>query len=163
VIAPPPDLDPTTLLGDWHILATTLSFWRGKRRPVATYEALPGPGLRWADALRYEQRGWLTGRWTTRRLAGFDTGDPAAPGRFLWRGAGALAVLTSTWAFVAVAPDRAWAATWFSAATFGITPEGMDVYARDADLDPTVVDGVVATLSARPEFAHIGGWFRPGE
>ncbi|MFN7145208.1 MAG: hypothetical protein ACK4YP_15650 [Myxococcota bacterium] len=160
MIAPPSDLPLADLLGEWHIVATTLPFWRGKRRPVVTYAPRPHAPHTWRDTLAWEQTD-LFGRPVTRRLGGVDTGDPAVPGRFVWRGDGVLGLLASEWCFVAVDPAGAWAVTWFARATFGVTPEGMDVYARDPDLDPAVVDDVIAGLQARPAFARLGGWFRP--
>ncbi len=158
--APPPDLDLAALLGTWHVVATTLPFWRGKRAPALTYGALRGPGLRWSDTVAYEAPAWLGGGYTPRRIVGVDTGHPDAPGRFTWRGAGMLGLLASEWSVVAVDPDGAWMLTWFARATFGVTPEGMDVCARRPDLDPAIVERVIADL-ARPTFAHLGGWFRP--
>ncbi|MDP2316834.1 MAG: hypothetical protein Q8P41_28340 [Pseudomonadota bacterium] len=160
-ITPPTGLDLPSLVGTWHVVATTLPFWRGKRAPVITYGALDGPGLRWSDTVAYEAPGWLGGGWKRHRVVGVDVGDPAVPGRFRWRGAGVLGLLTSDWSYLAVDPAGQWTATWFARATFGVTPEGMDVCARRPDLDPAVIDGVIADLAKRPELAHLGGWFRP--
>ena len=44
-------LDPRTLLGRWHIVATTLGFWRGRSDATVTYaERADG---RWSDTLAY--------------------------------------------------------------------------------------------------------------
>ena len=156
-IRPPADLDLTQLLGEWHIVATTLPFWRGKRAPRVRYTPLNGG---WLDELHYEQRG-IFGGWKTRGLAGVDTPDPVVPGSFTWRGAGVLAVLSSRWCFVEVAHDGAWAATWFSPASLGLTPEGMDIYARDPAFPSERVGEVIRALGERPELSHLGGWFEP--
>lgn len=161
MVTPPPGLALDPLLGTWHVVATTLPFWRGKRAPVITYGALPGPGVRWSDTVAYEAPSVFGGGFVPRRIVGVDTGDAETPGAFTWRGAGVLGLLTSRWSYVAVDPDGAWTATWFARATFGVTPEGMDVCARRPDLDGGVIDAVIASVSARPELAHLGPWFRP--
>ena len=131
------------MLGRWHILATTLPFWDGKRGPTVTYEALPDGRIR--DMLAWRQGG------RERTLGGVDTPQP--DGSYLWRGAGLLALLTSRWRLVE--HDEPFAVTWFARATFGVTPEGMDVYGRAADLDP---GPIVARLQADPRYAHLDGW-----
>jgi hypothetical protein len=161
MIDPPADLALDELLGAWHVVATTLPFWRGKKAPVITYAALPGEGVRWSDTVTYEAPGLFGGGFTPRRIVGVDTGHPERPGSFTWRGVGLLGFLTSRWCFVAVDPGGEWAVTWFARATFGVTPEGMDVYARRTDLDPGVIEGVIASLAARADLAHLGPWFRP--
>ena len=152
---PPADIDLAALLGEWHIVATTLPFWRGKRAPRIRYTPLPDG--RWGDELRWEQPRWW-GAVAAKRLAGADTPVDGAPGRFVWRGAGVLGVLASEWCFVEVGPGAAWCATWFARASFGATPEGMDVYARDAGFDPT---SAMAGLEARADLPKIPGWYRP--
>lgn len=150
--APPPadDLDLSALTGRWHICATTLGFWRG--RSDATVEYAPRPDGRWTDTLRY--RAGVR----ERSLVGVDTPLAGAPGRFRWRGAGWLAWCTSSWAFVVVEPAEGWAITWFSRATLGVTPEGMDVYGR-APLAPAVVDAAIARARAHPALPRLDGWF----
>lgn len=147
----PRDLDVDRLLGRWHIVATTLAFWRGKRDPVVEYAALEGG--RWSDTLS-----WTDARGRAKTLGGIDRLDPAQPGRFRWRGRGVLAVLSSDWAFVDVADDARWAVTWFSRATLGLTPEGMDVYARAAELPE--LDEILAAIRARDDLPRPGGWYR---
>ncbi|MDQ3034341.1 MAG: hypothetical protein M3Y87_18175 [Myxococcota bacterium] len=90
----PCELDVSRLLGRWHIVATTLVFWRDKRE----------------------------------------------------------------WAFVDVAGDARWAVTWFSRATLGVTPEGMGVYARSAELPE--LDAILAALRARDDLPRLEGWYR---
>src|SRR5439155_97449 len=116
-------LDPPRLLGTWHVVATTLPFWRGRRDPRITYTALLDGRLR--DVVTYQ-----TASSTGKRIVGVDTAK--APGEFVWRGSGWLAWCSSRWCFVDA--DDSWALTWFSAATFGVTPEGYDIYARSADV-----------------------------
>lgn len=143
------DLDPKVFLGRWHIVATTLPFWRKKRGPVVTYtERSDGS---WSDVLS-----WRSARGSEKWLAGVDHTVPG--GRFVWRGSGFLRVLSSEWAFVASAPDLSWCATWFARASFGVTPEGMDVYARTPG-DVRVAD-VLAQLATRPDLPALGAaWY----
>ncbi|MBX3270537.1 MAG: hypothetical protein KF729_09765 [Sandaracinaceae bacterium] len=149
---PPPiaGLDPRALLGRWHIAATTLGFWRG--RSDATVEYAARADGRWDDTLRFRAGT------RERALAGLDTPLPERPGFFRWRGAGWLAWCTSTWGFVALDPAGAWAVTWFSRATLGVTPEGMDVYGR-APLAEAALQRVLEEIRARPELPQLDGWF----
>lgn len=147
MIAPAAGIEVEALLGTWHVVATTLGFWRGRTDATVTYAALADG--RWSDTLRFRTRG------AARSLVGTDT--PAGPpGRFVWRGAGWLRWCTSTWVFAAVDPGGRWAITWFSAATLGVTPEGMDVYARGRALDPAALREAIARADAmRP---GLGPW-----
>ena len=143
MIGPAPGIVNDQMLGTWHIVATTLGFWRGRRDATATYAALSGP--RWSDTLRFRKGE------REHVLVGTDTAHADAPGRFAWRGNGWLAWCTSTWTFAAVAPDGAWAITWFSAATLRVTPEGMDIYSRERSLPPHLLTELLAqTEQLRP-------------
>lgn len=130
-------------LGSWHIVATTLPFWRGKSTPQVTYTQRPDG--RWDDVLTWDTRG------RSHRLRGVDAADGEG---FVWRGVGILALLESRWRFVEVTDTTA--ITWFSRASFGVTPEGMDVYGRTRDVDAAAI---VTRLQADPRFAHIDGWY----
>lgn len=144
-----PGLDPNALLGNWKIVATTLPFWRGKHDPTVEY-AVRHDGT-WSDTLT-----WKSAKGRTRSLSGVDR-HHGEPGRFVWRGAGLLRVLSSEWAFVVVAPDLRWCVTWFSRASFGLTPEGMDVYARDrAEVD---VASALALVKSRADLPKLEGWY----
>lgn len=146
-----PGLAPAAMLGRWHIVATTLSFWRGKDDPTVEYGEL-GAG-RWSDVLR-----WRDARGRARTLEGIDVVDATRPGRFRWRGRGMLAWVRSEWAFVEVAPDARWAVTWFSRATLGLTPEGMDVYSREPELGE--LDAVLEAVRARGDLPRGVEWYR---
>lgn len=135
--------DRQPMLGRWHILATTLPFWRGKAGPVVEYAALPDGRI--ADTLRWRQAG------RERTLRGVDTPRPG--GGFRWRGEGWLVVVHSDWVLVEL--EEPFAVTWFARATFGLTPEGMDVYGRDPSLDPWPI---VTRIRADPRYAHLHGW-----
>lgn len=144
-------VDPDALTGRWRIEATTLGFWRGRSAATVTYAARPDG--RWTDTLTYQQRG------KPKTLVGLDTPLSHRPGFFRWRGRGWLAWCASTWGFVMLDPDGRWAVTWFSRATLGVTPEGMDVYAREP-LTGDEVDAVLESIRACDHLPSIEGWFR---
>jgi len=150
---PPPieGVEPESLLGRWRIEATTLGFWRARSDATVTYAAQPDG--RWTDTLAYRQEG------AAKTLVGLDTPLDGRPGFFRWRGRGWLAWCTSTWGFVRLGPEGRWAVTWFSKATLGVTPEGMDVYAREP-LTGDEVDAILASVRADHDLPSIGGWFR---
>jgi len=141
------------MLGTWHIVATTLPFWKGKRGARVEYVDLGH--ATWRDIVRYETAG---GR--TREIAGRDhlAGGPSpTDARVVWRGEGWLAWIRSEWRFVEVDPAGQWAITWFSRASFGVTPEGMDVYGRSRDRSD--LRELVRRAASRPEAARCGPWF----
>jgi len=158
------DINVQSLLGDWNILATTLTFWRGKYVPKVTYRELGD--ARWLDTIQ-----WKNKRGTSRSLSGInrlstDLKSPATSCNFAWRGKGVMMWITSEWRFVAVAPDGQWAVTWFSQATLGVTPAGMDVYARDGQLpelrevNGSLDEGVRALLRDVPNVPPFSGFYR---
>lgn len=139
---------PKEMLGHWHILATTLNFWRGKRNAGVEYTELPDG--RWLDRLT-----WNPARGGgTKRLEGYDTWQDEC---FQWRGKGPLFWIKSQWRVVKLAPDGRWAVTWFSQSSFGITPQGMDIYSRTPKLPE--LDEIVEQLRRDPEFSHLDGWY----
>jgi hypothetical protein len=83
-VTPLRPLDPAPLAGTWHVVATTLPFWRGRRDPSIRYDAIAGG--RWLDTVEY-----LTPRGARKRIVGYDTPDARVAGAFDWRGAGWLA------------------------------------------------------------------------
>ena len=147
---PLPGLDVTTLSGTWRILATTLPFWRGRREVTVTYRTRPDGD--WDDLLAFTRRG------RRKTLGGRDTPHADRPGFFTWRGLGWLGWCRSTWGFVRVGPELSWAVTWFSRATLGVTPEGMDVYARDL-LSREALDRIIADVTAEPGLPQTGPWY----
>jgi len=153
-----------SLLGDWNIVATTLTFWRGKYAPRVTYRELGD--ARWLDTIE-----WTNKRRTSRSLSGINRLSaaleaPATSCRFAWRGKGPMFWITSEWRFVALHPEGRWAVTWFSQATLGITPAGMDVYARAGQLpelrevNGSLDEGVRALLKDVPNVPPFAGFYR---
>src|SRR3954470_22377701 len=106
-------LDPSLLVGTWHVVATTLPFWRGRRAPTIRYD--PMPDGRWLDTVEYR-----TARGKDKRIIGHDTPAPGVPGAFVWRGGGWLSWGKSRWCFVDADAEEGWAITWFSAATLHV-------------------------------------------
>jgi lipocalin len=138
-IAPPPGLDLDRLLGQWQIIATTLPFWRKRSEPTVTYTQKPDG--RWLDEVRF-----IGPPFSRRWHVGGENTVVAPPGRFQWRGTGLLKVVTSEWCVVAIDPEYRWAATWFSRVSFGITPEGWDLYARDPSFPESEARAALKTL-----------------
>lgn len=156
--------DVRSLLGEWHILATTLTFWRGKHEPRVVYRELGD--ARWLDTIQWRNR-----RGASRSLSGINrlsTGldAPAIACNFAWRGKGLMTWITSEWRVVALGPEGKWAVTWFSQATLGITPAGMDVYARAGQLpelrevEGSLDAGVRELLQGVPSIPSFSGFYR---
>lgn len=145
-------LNSSSLVGTWHVVATTLPFWKGRQDPTIRYDPLPDG--RWRDTVEYR-----TARDRIKRIVGIDTLDPTSPGSFSWRGAGWLAWCTSRWCFVDASADEGWAITWFSPATLRVTPEGCDVYARRSDLDRAAIREIIARTGRAIGSPLGAGWF----
>lgn len=109
--------------GTWHIVATSLPFWRKRSDPAVTYAGLPDGRV--LDAVTYRAGD------RDRILLGADTRDGDG---FVWRGLTPLTRLTSSrWRVVssdeaAEDPAGRWAVTSFEKTLF--TPAGVDVYCR---------------------------------
>lgn len=147
-------LTTSSMLGTWHIVATTLPFWKGKRGARVEYVDLGAQT--WRDIVRYED-----GRGRTKEIAGRDQleGGPAVTDvRVRWRGEGWLAWISSDWRFLEVDSEGQWAITWFSRASLRVTPEGMDVYTRSRD--HVGIDALVQRAASRLEAKRCGQWFR---
>jgi hypothetical protein len=112
------------LPGTWRILATSFPLWlSGKRvHPTITYTLLPGEPLVLRDEVGYET--W-DGR--PRHLVGIDRYEPRT-GRFVWRGTGALRLLTSRWSVEHLSADGKFAVLSFGRSLF--TPAGMDIIGK---------------------------------
>ena len=154
---PAPDID--ALCGRWHIVKTSLAMWRTRSSPTVTYARLPGDPARLTDEIRYLNRRGRPGR-----LLGVDT-QHASDGRiFRWRGSGLLTRwLSSAWCFVDHDPEwRRWAVTYFTATPF--TAAGLDIYARDPDLDAATLAEIEARLARIAPLAPLlDTLFAPGQ
>lgn len=150
---PPPPVDLERLAGRWAIVATTLPFWEGKLAPTVTYAPHADDRRAWDDTLA-----WRAASGKVRTLRGVDRRQPGLDGLWTWRGRGLLCMLTSQWRFVAADPQGAWAVTWFARATLGVTPEGMDVYARDPGFAREATERIVNAVRQDPRWAHLRGW-----
>ena len=141
------DAPPDPVTGTWHIVETTLPFWRRRTSPSVSY--LPLPDGRVLDAVHYRSRG------SGRLVLGADT--PAPDGGFVWRGLTPLTRLTSSrWRVVAADesaadPGGRWAVTAFEKTVF--TPAGVDVYCRGEVISAAGRSAAVAALEADPAFA----------
>jgi hypothetical protein len=141
------------LEGRWHVLETTFPMWlSGKRaKPAFTYTRAARNGLEVLD----DDVSFIdvaTGR--EKHIRGVDV--PAADDEraFVWRGKGLLAIATSRWRVIEVAPQGDWAVIAFSRTLF--TPAGLDVIARSpAPLDAAARAAVHAVIAADPTVAPL--------
>jgi hypothetical protein len=149
--SPVPALDLPRFHGGWFIVVTNYAYWRARTHPHVEYAPLPPDGdrPRFSDTLRFSRATLIGGR-RTATLAGVDTQDRAdTPGCFVWRGNGLLAFIRSRWSVVILDDDYRWAVTWFERSNIGTAP-GMDVYAREPVLDPSLCEDIVARIRAHP-------------
>ncbi|GAA1769012.1 hypothetical protein GCM10009795_014080 [Nocardioides hankookensis] len=132
--------------GTWHIVSTSLPFWRSRVAPSVTYSPLPDGRV--LDVVQYTARGRV------RLVVGADS--RVADG-YHWRGLTPLTRLTSSrWRVVAAdesapEPTAQWAVTAFEKTLF--TPAGVDVYCRATTIDPPAHDAALAALGADPALA----------
>jgi hypothetical protein len=144
-----------SLDGTWHIVATSLPFWRSRQAPSVTYTPLPDGRI--LDVVHYTTRG------RSRLVIGADT---LVDGGYHWRGLTPLTRLTSSrWRVVAEDqgasdPAAQWAVTAFEKTLF--TPAGVDVYCRARAIDPAASEAARAAIAADPGVASfLSGLFTP--
>lgn len=121
----PTELDLASLLGRWHVVATTFPMWRTRCDVTFTYGALSEHAA--TDRVAYTEGS------TAGEILGVDTQHSQVPTHFTWRGNGILSLFTSEWDVVAVAPDASWVVLTFGATL--ATPAGADVISRSPTLD----------------------------
>jgi hypothetical protein len=128
--APSPAELRDVLPGPWRILATTFPMWLSGKRlsPTITYSLLPGEPLVLGDDVSY-----LTRKGARRHVLGIDRYE-ARTGRFVWRGKGALALLSSRWSVTHLNADGDLAVITFDRSL--VTAAGMDVLGRGLDDRP---------------------------
>jgi hypothetical protein len=115
------------LPGTWRILATTFPLWlsRKRLRPTITYTLLPGEPLVLRDDVCYYTR-----KGARRHLIGTDRYE-ASTGKLVWRGTGALRLLSSQWSVDYLSTDGAVAVLTFDRTL--LTPAGMDIIGGGPD------------------------------
>ncbi|MET9626792.1 hypothetical protein ABZX92_04945 [Lentzea sp. NPDC006480] len=111
------------LLGDWYVMATTFPMWTSGRRTHPRFHYEPLSDDRMLDVVSYRDS---KGR--PKTIEGVDV--QLAPGKFRWRGKGALALFTSTWQVEELHDD--WALITFTKSL--VTPAGADIIARTPEL-----------------------------
>ncbi len=134
----PTELELTSLLGRWHVVATTFPMWRTRCDVTFTYGALSEHAA--TDRVAYVEGA------TPGEILGVDTQHAQVPTHFTWRGNGILSLFTSEWDVVAVAPDASWVVLTFGATL--ATPAGADVISRSPTLDDEALRQAVAAASA---------------
>jgi len=134
----PTELELASLLGRWHVVATTFPMWRTRCDVTFTYGARSEHAV--TDRVAYTEGA------TAGEILGVDTQHAQMPTHFTWRGNGILSLFTSEWDVVAVAPDASWVVLTFGATL--ATPAGADVISRSPTLDDEALKRAVALASA---------------
>ena len=110
--------------------------------------------MQWRDTVEYEAAGWFSSATSVHTIAGGDTSTSGGR-EFVWRGSGALALISCRCRVLAVGPD--WAVVFFGTTPF--TAAGVDVYRRtNAEFSEAELSAVLAVARADPEAAG----FLPG-
>ena len=134
----PKELELTSLLGRWHVVATTFPMWRTRCDVTFTYGALSEHAA--TDRVAYVEGA------TAGEILGVDTQHAQVPTHFTWRGNGILSLFTSEWDVVAVAPDASWVVLTFGATL--ATPAGADVISRSPTFDDEALGQAVTAASS---------------
>ncbi len=147
----PSTLPAASLVGTWHVVATTFPMWLEGRRaqPTFTYaNARVEHGVtRFDDTVGYFENG------VPGTIEGVDTQHAITPTHFTWRGRGLLALVSSEWDVVLLGPDAEWAVIAFTPTLF--TPAGLDIVARAPRLEPETLQAITAQLAAEPSLAPL--------
>ena len=107
--------------------------------------------MQWRDTVEYEACGWFSSARSVHTIVGGDTSSTGGR-EFLWRGSGALALITCRCRVLAVGPGGGWALVFFGTTPF--TAAGVDVYRRtNAEFGPEELEAVLAAARADPEAA----------
>ena len=130
------------LAGTWYIHFTDFPLWlKGdKTHPTFTYTLKEKAGkMGLEDEVKYLKKGKV------KRILGFDSAVDESNRKFIWRGKGVLALLSSRWEIMFYTPEEAWAIIHFQKTLF--TPEGYDVISRDPLLSLSQIKNVQGKLS----------------
>ncbi|KAL8276380.1 hypothetical protein RQP46_011225 [Phenoliferia psychrophenolica] len=127
------------LLGSWHVIASTLPLWKGKKNVVISYAAIPNePATTLDDVVSYNKVGDAAGK-SPSTVKGIDRLEEGTAGAWKWRGKGLLTPITSRWQLLGfnvrsasseAQEEPEWVVTYFASTLF--TPAGLDIYARTA-------------------------------
>jgi hypothetical protein len=141
------------LEGRWYINQSNFPMWlKGdKTKPSLNYSIQEKGGKKGLlDAVEYEQNG------KSKSIKGFDTILDTNNTQFVWRGKGLLAILTSKWSILHLAPSKEWAIIYFQKTLF--TPKGYDVISRNHVLSSEqtqAIDTQLKTLNIQVKLALI--------
>ncbi|KAH8916124.1 hypothetical protein BT69DRAFT_1270783 [Atractiella rhizophila] len=127
----PPLPDLAKLAGKWHVVSTSLPMWKSKKNVSISYTVLPDGTL--DDLVEYHSSLSSPPETTKKTVRGVDRVVHEGHAKFQWRGTGWLKLFTSDWQLLALSDDGEIAVTYFSKTLF--TPEGIDIYARDLNVD----------------------------
>jgi hypothetical protein len=142
----PSQLDATSVLGTWHVGASTFPMWLDGTRtsPTFTYSELVRRDGRvtMRDVVSYQRHGQL------ETLEGLDVQHARTPSHFSWSGRGFLAAFTSEWDVVFLDAQRGLAIITFSRTL--ATPAGLDVIWREP-LSDEAWNEALAEIDHTPE------------
>ncbi|GAA5957807.1 hypothetical protein JCM21900_004558 [Sporobolomyces salmonicolor] len=181
-----PDLGPSAvpydrLMGQWHVVASTLPLWKGKANVTISYDPIAGePATTFEDTVRFTYAGKKR-QWQVRGIDRLEEDIEGNGARWKWRGKGFLRISTSHWQLLGYSlsspsssqpsslpssrPSTSstsspeWAITYFSSTLF--TPAGLDIYSRGPKaLSDEFIDGLVEKLEALG--CEVGGLVKDG-
>ena len=138
--------DAARLEGRWFVVASNFPMWieGPKHDPTFVYRLLPERSQgepREVDDVVWWQKGE-----TADTYLGIDTQDPHNGAHFVWRGKGALHLVSTDWFLAASAPDGAWAIVYYQDTV--ASPEGVDIIARTTSLSPDRMQEATAVIEA---------------
>ncbi|KAK4700667.1 hypothetical protein P7C70_g5573, partial [Phenoliferia sp. Uapishka_3] len=160
-----------SMLGSWHVVASTLPLWKGKKNVVISYTPISGePEHTFDDVVSYNKVSDAVGK-TPSTVKGIDRLEAGTAGAWKWRGKGLLAIATSRWQLLGFTvhsnpgaqSEPEWVVTYFASTLF--TPAGLDIYARTPrGLPDEHVDKLTKAIEALggevSQLVKDGGMFR---
>ncbi|KAJ7492474.1 hypothetical protein FB451DRAFT_1022016, partial [Mycena latifolia] len=144
-----------SLLGTWHVVASTLPLWKNKKNVAITYSAMAGePATTFDDLVTYQMRSAKAGA-APSTVKGIDRLEEGAAGRWKWKRL--LMIATSKWQLLGFrvssttadseSHEPEWVVTYFASTLF--TPAGLDIYSRSKDgLSDAFVEKLIEDIGA---------------
>ena len=130
------------LEGKWYVVATNFPMWLDKKNtdPNFNYTNFREKNgkLIFDDCVMYSKNK------APKKIKGKDKQKQPDELKFAWRGKGLLALFKSNWRVVASDKEGRWIAI-YSTKTL-VSPEGVDIIARKADLSEKEIHGILAHM-----------------
>ncbi|KAM0752521.1 hypothetical protein T439DRAFT_324613 [Meredithblackwellia eburnea MCA 4105] len=161
----------SSLLGTWHVVASTLPLWKDKKNVTITYSSIQGEKeTTMDDVVAYNKRNDPVGK-EASTVKGVDRIEEGSLNAWKWRGRGLLMIASSRWQLLGfnvhspstLSSEPEWVLTYFKSTLF--TPAGLDIYARtakglDDEFVQKIVQGVEKLGGEVGELVKDGGMFR---